>query len=240
MREQLLGYQMTVSFVPIRVQFRVVSCSWLRLNFHLVTAALFTQRITETGSFGRFDWVFLCDPPLFLLSLFPPAPLKPGHRGALQWRKTHGLSKQFRVHCKISQLCLCKIPVYPLTASQLCSANAGEMVCVRSSRLPLAFKGNVWATERYLCFYVHGLKFSQSAKCVMIDVAHHLKCFHCLCSCEFAQSRCLSSRLVLTLLSKQVEAVLFIWLLNKDHELTVSIGKGLEHLPIPWLHHNAS
>lgn len=74
MREQLLGYQMTVSFVPIRVQFRVVSCSWLRLNFHLVTAALFTQRITETGSFGRFDWVFLCDPPLFLLSLFPPRP----------------------------------------------------------------------------------------------------------------------------------------------------------------------
>lgn len=72
MREQLLGYQMTVSFVPIRVQFRVVSCSWLRLNFHLVTAALFTQRITETGSFGRFDWVFLCDPPLFLLSLSPP------------------------------------------------------------------------------------------------------------------------------------------------------------------------
>lgn len=78
MREQLLCYRMTLSFVPIKVQFQVVSCRWWRLNFHFVTAVLFTERITGTGSLGHFDGVFLRDPSLFLLLFF----FKPGHRGA--------------------------------------------------------------------------------------------------------------------------------------------------------------
>lgn len=130
--EQLLGYQVTFSFVPIKVQFRVVSCRWFTFNFHLVAAVVFTSRIIQTGSWVHFDWIFLCDPPLFLLLfLFFFSPNLDVEE--LRWRKTHGLSKQFRVHCKLLQLGLCEIPAYHLTASQLCSANAAEMLFVHSS-----------------------------------------------------------------------------------------------------------
>lgn len=119
----------------------------------------------------------------------------------------HCLSKQFRVHCKISQLCLCKIPVYPLTGSQLCCANAAEMVCVRSSCLLLWFSKEIFERRSDICtFYIRGLKFSQSTKCVIIDVAHHLKRFHCQSSPGAAVSvhvlRC-DLRVVLTPLSKR-------------------------------------
>lgn len=122
------------------------------------------------------------------------------------------------------------------------------MVFLCSSPLLLCralFQKKCLTDSAIFVFYIHGLKLFQSTKCVIIDVAHHLKCFHCFCNRSLLRNVVSVTVLwwlcvALTLVSKWTETFLFIWLVDKDHELTVFLRKGAEtlagvlHLPIMW------
>lgn len=122
------------------------------------------------------------------------------------------------------------------------------MVFLCSSPLLLCralFQKKCLTDSAIFVFYIHGLKRFQSTKCVIIDVAHHLKRFHCFCNRSLLRNVVSVTVLwwlcvALTLVSKWTETFLFIWLVDKDHELTVFLRKGPEplagvlHLPIMW------
>lgn len=95
-------------------------------------------------------------------------------------------------------------------------------------------------------------EFFQSLKCVILKVAHHLKCFHLNCFCNGSwlgnvllvrvhKDFSLVMSDVWASVSKWRKTFLFIWILDKENKFTVSHDglksmAGVEHLSMTWMH----
>lgn len=103
--------------------------------------------------------------------------------------------------------------------------------------------------QQYWCFKSMVWILPESLKCVILEVAHHLN-LNCFCNGSWLGNVLLvivhkDFSLVMSdvwaSLSKWRKTFLFIWILDKENEFTVSHDElksmaGVEHLSMTWMH----